>query len=70
MRTVKNVPSITRGNNKTLWFHGSPSELTSIRSGSTITGNKTLALAFSHKPLHVLIEVTEDEDTGVKTTTI
>ena len=32
------------------WYHGSPSELTTIRRGSTITQKRELARVFSHKP--------------------
>ena len=32
------------------WYHGSPSELTTIREGSTITQKRELARVFSHKP--------------------
>ena len=32
------------------WYHGSPSELMVLRSGSTITQNRHLAEVFSHKP--------------------
>lgn len=32
------------------WHHGSPSELTYIREGSTITRDRDLARVFSHKP--------------------
>jgi hypothetical protein len=32
------------------WYHGSPLELTVLRRGSTITQNRDLARAFSHKP--------------------
>ena len=32
------------------WYHGSPVELDSLRVGSTITQNETLARVFSHKP--------------------
>ena len=32
------------------WYHGSPLELTVLRQGSTITQNRDLARAFSHKP--------------------
>lgn len=37
------------------WYHGSPSKLTSIRKGSTITQDRRLAEVFSHKPLVVSI---------------
>jgi hypothetical protein len=32
------------------WYHGSPLQLTVLRSGSTITPERQLACAFSHKP--------------------
>ena len=32
------------------WYHGSPIQLTVLRRGSTITQNRDLARAFSHKP--------------------
>jgi hypothetical protein len=38
------------------WFHGSPLELTSLRSGSTITQHRRLAEVFSHKPATVCAE--------------
>ena len=37
------------------WYHGSPHRLTSIRGGSTITQDRDLARAFSHKPTVVSI---------------
>ena len=37
------------------WYHGSPFQLTRIRAGSTITQNRDLARAFSHKPTIVSI---------------
>ncbi len=40
------------------WYHGSPSELTSIRTGSTITQKIELARIFSHKP--TIVSVTDD----------
>jgi hypothetical protein len=33
-----------------IWYHGSPIELTELRTGSTITRWRELAEAFSHKP--------------------
>jgi hypothetical protein len=38
------------------WFHGSPSVLTSLRAGSTITQHRRLAEVFSHKPTLVSAE--------------
>ena len=32
------------------WYHGSPTELTVLRSGSWVTQFKELAKAFAHKP--------------------
>lgn len=32
------------------WYHGSPHELTELHPGSTITRDRALAKAFSHKP--------------------
>lgn len=34
----------------TIWFHGSPYELTELQIGSTITPDPMLARVFSHKP--------------------
>ena len=33
-----------------MWYHGSPTLLTTLAAGSAITRNKDLAKAFSHKP--------------------
>jgi len=52
------------------WFHGSPKGLSSIRSGSTITGNRILAMAFSHKPDHLHIEVEESGESCLRTITL
>ncbi len=41
------------------WYHGSPYELTIIRAESTITQDKDLARAFSHKP--GLVSIADDE---------
>lgn len=40
------------------WYHGSPSELTLIRAGSTITQNIELARIFSHKP--TIVSISDD----------
>ena len=40
------------------WFHGSPSELQTLRKGSTITQNEKLAQVFSHKP--TIVSVSDD----------
>ena len=37
------------------WFHGSPERLDSLRPGASITQNRRLAEAFSHKPSFVSI---------------
>lgn len=36
--------------NVQIWYYGSPYKLDMIRTGSSITRNKELAKAFSHKP--------------------
>jgi hypothetical protein len=41
------------------WYHGSPERLASIRPGSSITQNRALAEAFSHRP--GLVSVSDDE---------
>ena len=38
-------------NKDTTWFHGSPLELSELRTDNTITQWKSLAEAFSHKPV-------------------
>lgn len=40
------------------WYHGSPTKLTTIRKGSTITQKRELARVFSHKP--ALVSVSDD----------
>jgi len=37
-------------NKSEIWYHGSPYELKDIKVNSSITRNKALAIAFSHKP--------------------
>ncbi|NGM80938.1 hypothetical protein G5B47_00775 [Paenibacillus sp. 7124] len=32
------------------WYHGSPADITNLRTGSTITKHHYLACMFSHKP--------------------
>ena len=32
------------------WYHGSQQELTKLRVGSSITQNRNVAKAFSHRP--------------------
>lgn len=41
---------------KGIWYHGSPYELTELAAGSTITPDRDLARAFSHKPTLVCID--------------
>ena len=38
------------------WYHGSPLELVVLQAGSTITQDRALACAFSHKPTLLCIE--------------
>ena len=38
------------------WYHGSPSRLTVLRKGSTITPDRDLARVFSHRPALVSIK--------------
>jgi len=65
------VPGITSGAETSIsWYHGSPAVLNTIRAGSTITRNRKLAMAFSHKPVHVQIDVNEHTETGLKTVTL
>jgi len=40
------------------WYHGSPLPLEVLATGSSITRNRGLAIAFSHKP--TLLEVSDD----------
>ncbi len=44
------------------WYHGSPLELTVLRTGSTITQKRKLARIFSHKPTIVSV----DDDGQIK----
>lgn len=44
------------------WFHGSPFALTELRPGSTITRDRALAKAFSHRPS--LEQDTREGDAG------
>lgn len=36
--------------NSLTWYHGSPFQMDYLKKGSSITRNKNLAVAFSHKP--------------------
>ena len=40
------------------WYHGSPLELSFIRTGSTITQKRELARIFSHKP--TIVSISDD----------
>ncbi len=66
----KEPPRLSPCRKNSEWFHGSPERLSSIRPGSTITGNRILAMAFSHKPDHLHIEVEESGETGLRTITL
>ncbi len=46
------LPNEKLGYSRT-WYHGSPYKLTDIRKGSTITQERDLGRAFSHRPLLV-----------------
>lgn len=43
---------------KQTWYHGSPLELSTLRSGSTITQKRELARIFSHKP--TIVSLSDD----------
>jgi hypothetical protein len=49
------VPLLTDWDYGKTWYHGSPFELTTLRTGSTITQERDLARVFSHKPTLVSI---------------
>lgn len=38
-----------------VWYHGSPVEMSLLRKGSSITRNRELAIAFSHKPTELSV---------------
>ena len=40
-----------------VWYHGSPLALTVLKKGSSITKNKNLAIAFSHKPTLLSVDL-------------
>ncbi len=40
----------------TNWYHGSPEVIDILAAGSSITRNKQLAIAFSHKPSMICID--------------
>ncbi|MCK5840770.1 MAG: hypothetical protein KAH31_01270 [Candidatus Sabulitectum sp.] len=70
MARSKEPPRMSQCTKNGEWFHGSPEILSSIRPGSTITGNRILAMAFSHKPDHLHIEVEERDESGLRTITL
>lgn len=41
---------LRRGNDAEIWYHGSNRTFALLREGSTVTRNRPLAEAFSHKP--------------------
>ena len=43
------------GDHSETWYHGSPRELATLRTGSTVTQDRKLAEAFSHKPTLVSV---------------
>lgn len=45
-------------NERQAWYHGSPSELTILRVGSTVTQDRELARIFSHKP--TIVSISDD----------
>lgn len=45
-----------RGKDMAAWYHGSNLRLTVLRAGSTVTKNKALAEAFSHRPSVLCME--------------
>lgn len=48
-----------------IWFHGSPTMLTQLRIGSSITAFREIAKAYSHKPRHLELSVLEDTEKNV-----
>lgn len=48
------------------WYHGSPLKLSTLSPGSSVTQVKALAMAFSHKPARLAVEITEDDGSGEK----
>ena len=48
------------------WYHGSQQRLTRLRAGSSITQNRDVAKAFSHRPSHVTMSQSgEDKEWSV-----
>jgi len=50
------------------WYHGSPTILTTLRTGSTVTQQRSLACVFSHKPTLVVQAVDEHGQLLIKHT--
>jgi hypothetical protein len=48
------------------WYHGSPLELTNLRTGSTITQDRDLARVYSHKPKLVSQDANEQGERQIK----
>ena len=46
--------------NSAAWYHGSPCSLTVLSKGSSITQNRKLAKAFSHRP--TLVSISDEGD--------
>ncbi len=46
------------------WFHGSPKELSILNAGSSITSYIELAKAYSHKPQHLEVILTDNRENG------
>ena len=42
------------------WYHGFQQRLTRLRAGSSITQNRDVAKAFSHRPSHVTMSQSEE----------
>jgi len=59
MHTVRDVPSHLDDGD---WFHGSPLELATLATGSTVTRCRVVAEAFAHRPTRVSVG---DEDRPV-----
>ena len=47
------------------WYHGSQQRLTTLRAGSSITQNRNVAKAFSHRPSKVAMSYGGDGEPGI-----
>ena len=47
------------------WYHGSQQRLTLLRAGSSITQNRDVAKAFSHRPSKVAMSYGGDGEPGI-----